>query len=62
VVKLRGLNIEESNDDPVEVLPVLTKFDSSRVQVSTVNGLMLKERIRSLKEQTRVLEARIGTS
>jgi len=39
VVKLRGLNIEESNDDPVKVLPVLTKFDSSRVQVSTVNGL-----------------------
>ena len=62
MVKLRGLNIEESNDDPVEVLPVLTKVDSSRVQVSTVNGLMLKERIRSLKEQTRVLEARIGTS
>ena len=62
MVKLRGLNIKESNDVPVEDLPVLTKFDSSRVQVSTVNGLMLKERIRSLKEQTRVLEARIGTS
>ena len=62
MVKLRGLNIKESNDDPVEDLPVLTKFDSSRAQVSTVNGLMLKERIRSLKEQTRVLEARIGTS
>ena len=44
MVKLRGLNIEESNDDSVEDLPVLTKFDSSRAQVSTVNGLMLKER------------------
>ena len=62
MVKLRGLNIEESNDDSVEDLPVLTKFDSSRAQVSTVNGLMLKERIRSLMEQTRVLEARIGTN
>jgi len=62
VIKLRGLNVEESNDDSVENLPKLTKFGSSKAQVSTVIGLMLKERIKSLKEETKILEVRIGTT